>query len=174
MKTGLILCALLLTACCSRPAPEVAQGPAEATLRIGPQGVAGLEGQAPFTLPAIERAFSGFDVVSMGDAEGPVFHVREPGTEVAVFIVSPDWTRGYIGAVSAKIPGAPDMQAGVTPFSALPDSLARACTSVPAMRDGPVRCETSLSAGTLRLEFPAGRGDPVLEQIAYFPRAPSQ
>ncbi len=175
MKVGLILCALLLTACCTQPAPVASERAAEASVRIGPEGIIGLEGQVPFTLQAIERAFAGFEVVAAADARQPAFHVREPGSEETLFIVTPDWTRGYVGSVSANLPGQSgplEILVGVTAHSELRNSLPQPCTGEPGLRDGPVSCDIALSAGILRLDFPANRADPVLEQVAYFPQAP--
>lgn len=174
MKAGLILCAFLLTACCTQPAPVASEPAAEASLRIGPEGIIGLEGKVPFTLQAIERAFAGFEVVAAADAQQPVFHVREPSSEETLFIVTPDWTRGYVGSVSANLPGQSgtlEILVGVTPYSELRNTLPQPCAGEPDLRDGPVSCDIALSAGTLRLDFPASRADPVLKQIAYFPGA---
>lgn len=175
MKAGLILCALLLTASCMQPAPVTSVPAPDASIRIGPDGIIGLEGQVPFTLPAIERAFAGFDIVTAADAQQPAFHVREPGGEQALFIVTPDWTRGHVGAVSANVPagaGTLEVTAGVTAYSELGAALQPPCIQPPDVRGGAVTCDIALPAGRLELEFPAGPGDPVLEQIAYFPDAP--
>jgi hypothetical protein len=166
LKTSLILAALLLTACCTQPAPPEAQPRAEATLTLGPDGISGLDGQVPFTLPAIERAFEGFEVVSAPNTGEPVFHVREPGSPDTLFIVSPDWTRGFVGSVSAVLPasaGGLEIRAGVTPYSAV--------RARPAIRCADFSCELPLSSGTLRLNFPATGDDPVLAKIAYVPAA---
>jgi len=167
LKTSLILAALLLTACCTQPAPPEAQPKAEATLTIGPDGISSLNGQVPFTLPAIERAFEGFEVVSAPNGGEPVFQVREPGSTDTLFIVSPDWTRGFVGSVTAVIPasaGSLEVRAGVTLQVALQARLGAACADQ--------ICEIPLSGGTLILRFPADGEDPLLQEIAYF-RAPN-
>lgn len=164
MKTSLILSALLLTACCAQPAPPEAQPKAEATLTLGPNGISSLDGQVPFTLPAIERAFEGFEVVSAPNAGEPVFHVREPGSPDTLFVVSPDWTRGFIGSVSAVLPpaaGGLEIRAGLTRYSAVRDRQGIRCADF--------SCDLPLTAGTLRLNFPATGDDPVLDKIAYVP-----
>jgi hypothetical protein len=164
LKTSLILAALLLTACCTQPAPPEAQPKAEATLTLGADGISSLNGQVPFTLPAIERAFEDFEVVAAPNAGEPVFHVREPGSPNTLFIVSPDWTRGFVGSVTAVLPpsaGGLEIQAGVTPQAALQERLGTACADF--------RCEIPLSGGSLILRFPAGGENPLLDEIAYVP-----
>ncbi len=173
MKSCLILVALLLTACCTQPEPP-AQVQA-ASLTITPDAINGFAGQVPFTLPAIERAFEGMDVVAAADVPEPAFHVREPGSAEPLFIVQPDWTRGYVGSVSASflLGGEPrEIKAGVTTYGELRDALPEPCSVQTNLQDGPVSCVIALSSGTLRLDFQGTGSDAVLGQIAFFPRAP--
>lgn len=164
LKTSLVIAALLLTACCTQPAQVAAEPSVEPVLTLGPDGISGLDGQVPFTLPAVERAFEGFEVVSVSNGGVPVFHVREPGTTGTLFIVSPDWTRGFVGSVSAVLPapeGGFEIRAGATPYSAVQEW--------PGIRCAGFTCDLPLAAGTLRLNFPATGDDPVLDRIAYIP-----
>lgn len=175
MKPVLILHALLLAACCTQPVqlPEEDKLP-DASIRLGPAGITGLEGQLPFTLPAMERAFEGFEVVSVADPDLPAFHIRETGSRDAIFIVTPDWTRGFTGSITALVPsqsGPFRVEAGVTTYGQLPADFIQNCTVQPGSRDGPVFCEAPLPAGRLTLDFPASRADPVLEEIAYYSAA---
>ncbi len=164
MRTPLILAALLFTAGCTQPEPPAAQPGAEASLTFGSDGINGLDGQVPFTLPAVERAFEGFEVVSSPNGGEPVFHVRAPGSTDTLFVVSPDWTRGFVGSVSAVLPpssGGLELRIGVTSYSALQERPGISCADF--------SCELPLPGGTLRLDFPATGDDPVLDQIAYVP-----
>lgn len=121
MKRPLALNLLLLSvACCTEiapePAPEPPPLPAEEsvpppgntseTLRIGPEGVAGLRGITPFTVVAIEAAFPGHTIIM--DSEGieavPVFLVKPEGSEKTRFLVRSDWSRGFAGEVSTRDP----------------------------------------------------------------------
>lgn len=160
VRCGLAGLMLLLAAGCTQPAHAPNNTQTAPSVTIGPDGIAGLDGQVPFTLPAIERAFPGFDVVAL-QAEGvPVFHVRERGSETAVFVVSPDWTRGFAGAFTAIVPaagGSLEAQAGASRLAA----LGPACSNQ--------TCAVALQSGTLRLRFASGAGDATLEEIAYFP-----
>lgn len=160
MRCGLASLTLLLAACCTQPAHAPANAQAAPSVMIGPDGIAGLDGQVPFTLAAIERAFPGFDVVALQVDGLPAFHVREPGSEAAVFVVSPDWTRGFAGAFTAILPvagGSLAAEAGASSLAALnPPCSARTCT-------------VALQSGTLRLRFSSDASDAVLEEIVYFP-----
>jgi hypothetical protein len=151
MRCGLASLTLLLAACCTQPAHAPANAQGAPSVMIGPDGIAGLDGQVPFTLAAIERAFPGFDVVALQVDGLPAFHVREPGSEAAVFVVSPDWTRGFAGAFTAILP-----VAGGSLAAPNPPCSARTCT-------------VALQSGALRLRFSSDASDAVLEEIVYFP-----
>lgn len=171
MRIALVLGGGLLAACCTQAAPvAVEPAPQAAVIIVTADGIAGFEGDVPFTLPAIERAFSGMDVVAAPGADVPAFHVRAPGSEATLFIVRPDWTRGHVGNVAAIVPEAgknSEFQAGVSRASELREM---GCTAPPGgARDGALICEVPVQAGVLRFSFPASRDDPLLEQIAYFP-----
>ncbi|MEX1251877.1 MAG: hypothetical protein WEA77_11860 [Hyphomonas sp.] len=173
MKSSLILCALLLTACCTQPEPPAQAQAASLTITQG--AINGFSGQVPFTLPAIERAFEGLEVVAAADAPEPAFHVQEHGSAVPLFTVRADWTRGYVGSVSASLllGGAPrEIKSGVTTYGELRGALPQPCSVQTNRQDGPVYCEIALSSGTLGLDFQGDGSAAVLGQIAYFPRAP--
>ena len=173
MRMGVVLGGTLLAACCTQ-APPVGAEPAArtASIVITADGIAGFEGDVPFTLPAIERAFAGMEVVAAPNADVPAFLVRPPEEATALFVVRPDWTRGYVGSIAAIVPGASEnieFQVGVSnarDTQAVPEL---ACTEPSGARDGALVCEASRAAGVLRFSFRAGKGDPVLDQIAYIP-----
>ena len=173
MRMGLVLGGTLLAACCTR-APPVGAEPAAQTagVVITADGIAGFEGDVPFTLPAIERAFAGMEVVAAPNADVPAFLVRPPGETTAWFVVRPDWTRGQVGSIAAIVPGASEstaFQVGVSSTSQTRTVPELACTVPSGARDGALVCEASRAAGVLRFSFREGKGDPVLDQIAYIP-----
>lgn len=177
MKAALILSAAVLTACCTQPAPAPApEEPARMpSVLIGTEGLEGLSGQVPFTLPVIERTFPGFDIVTAAGSAEPAFHVREPGQAQALFIVTADWSRGYIGQIATRLPGEnTDLVAGTTRFSDLPETVARTCSGTPDPGGPQVTCDISLPHGALTLGFQAGRDDPLLESVAYTPARPGR
>ena len=173
MRMGLVLGGTLLAACCTQ-APPVGAEPAArtASVVITADGIAGFEGDVPFTLPAIERAFAGMEVVAAPNADVPAFLVRPPGETTTWFVVRPDWTRGQVGSIAAIVPGASEsteFQVGISSTSETQTIPELACTVPSGARDGDLVCEASGAAGVLRLSFIAGKGDPVLDQIAYIP-----
>ena len=173
MRMGLVLGGTLLAACCTQ-APPVGAEPAvpAAGVVITADGIAGFEGDVPFTLPAIERAFAGMEVFAAPNADVPAFLVRPPGEATAWFVVRPDWTRGYVGSIAAIVPGASEsteFQVGISSTSETQTIPELACTVPSGARDGALICEASRTAGVLRFSFRAGKGDPVLDQIAYIP-----
>ena len=173
MRMGVVLGGTLLAACCTQ-APPVGAEPAARTpsVVITAGGIAGFEGDVPFTLPAIERAFAGMEVVAAPNADVPAFLVRPPEEATALFVVRPDWTRGYVGSIAAIVPGASEnieFQVGVSSTNRPQTIPELACTVPSGARDGALICEASRVAGVLRLSFRASRGDPVLDQIAYAP-----
>lgn len=165
MKPALILTVLLSAACCAQPAPQ-ANAP-EPSITLTEDGIAGLDGQIPFTLPAIERAFPGLDVVAAPAPESPAFEVREPGSNAALFVVAPDWTLGFVGSISTQVPakGGPiSLQAGVSTLEDLPESLQQRCH---APANGPVSCTVPLASGSLILGFSSFSGALTLDSVAY-------
>ena len=76
-------------------------------LTISPKGVASLTGPTPFTLPAVEAAFPGFDVIPVTDPATGVatFEVRPEGSETARFLVASDWSRGQVATVTSREEG---------------------------------------------------------------------
>lgn len=176
MKPVCITAAFLLAACCTQPAPPQETHAPEPAFILTPDGIAGIEGRVPFTLPAIERAFEGLDVVAVPTTEMPAFEVREPGSRTALFRVVPDWTLGFAGTVSVLVPGEvgpAELLPGVSSFNDLPVDIARTCKPEPGFRDGPVSCTIALSGGTVILGFPASRQVPLLESVRYIPDTPA-
>lgn len=172
MKPALILTAVLLAACCTQPAPQ-ANAP-EPSITLTEDGIAGLDGQIPFTLPAIERAFPGLDVVAAPTPENPAFEVREPRSNAALFVVAPDWTLGFVGSITTQVPagGGPiSLRPGVSTLEDLPESLQQRC-DVPA--GGPARCTVQLASGSLILGFSSFSGARTLYSVAYFLPAPDR
>lgn len=173
MRPGFVLGGALLAACCTQ-APPVGAEPASrtASVVITADGIVGFEGDVPFTLPAIERAFAGMEVFAAPNADVPAFLVRPPGEATAWFVVRPDWTRGYVGSIAAIVPGASEsteFQVGISSTSETQTIPELACTVPSGALDGALICEASRAAGVLRFSFRAGKRDPVLDQIAYFP-----
>lgn len=171
-RLALVLASFL--AACGTPEGRNGNGEGAAHT-IGPDGAAGLAGQTPFTVPAMERAFPGLEVVSISDPETPAFHIRVPGSQTPLFVVTPDWTRGYAGAVatrSASVTGPDGLRAGVTAYTQLPESWRADCMVEPGWRDGPMTCERQSADGAFRLVFPPSRADPVLEEMVYLPPVP--
>lgn len=168
LRAACLFPVFLLTACGTPERGAAAPEPG-AVLRIGPSGTMGLTAATPFTLPALERAFPGFEVVAVQQAGQPAFNITEPGDIAPVFVVTPDWTRGYAGAVATadrRVEGPGGMRAGVTRHSQLPEDWQSDCGGAP------LTCE-QLEGGTgLRLEFASGEADPVLAQMIYLPPVP--
>lgn len=164
---------LVLAAACGTPEGRSTNGEtATAGYTIGPGGAAGLTGQTPFTVPALERAFPGLEVISVPAADPPAFHIREPGAQAPLYIVTPDWTRGYAGAVatrSASVTGPDGIRAGEARYSGLPESWKADCA---AETDAPIICEQQAGTGSFRLRFRAGSDDPLLEEMAFLPPVP--
>ena len=168
MTRPALLSLCVIFAACGTPAGQADGG---AAYTIGPDGAGNLKAATPFTVPAIERACPGLEVVTVPDAEMPAFHVREPGSTTPLYIVTPDWTRGYAGAVATRSPsvtGPDGIRAGVTRYSDLVESWHSDCRSEPGLRDGPITCERP----GIRLSFPASRDDPVLAEIVFLPPLP--
>jgi hypothetical protein len=171
--TRLALACALALAACGTPEGRSASGTgaAETAYTIGPDGAAGLAAQTPFTVPAMERAFPGLEVVTISDPETPAFHIRETGREMPLYIVTPDWTRGYAGAVatrSAEVSGPGGLRAGESRLSEVAAPLKASCAPPETQSDISLVCES----GRLRLEFSGMDGDLLLLQQTYLPPIP--
>lgn len=167
-----VACALILAAC-GTPEGRAEQDEAAARYRIGPDGAGGLSAQTPFTVPAIERAFPELEVVtvSVSSAGLPAFHIREAGSTAPLYIVTPDWTRGYAGAVTTTSPsvsGPGGLRAGVSRLSDAPTGLTATCAAPETPGEITLTCE----AGRLRLEFTGAGNDRLLARQTYLPPLP--
>ena len=165
-----LACALILAAC-GTPEGGTGQNSAQAAYEISPDGAGGLMAQTPFTVPAIERAFPELEVVTVSDAALPAFHVREAGSQTPLYIVTPDWTRGYAGAVSTASPdvsGPGGLRAGLSRLSEAPAALTSTCAAPETAGDITLICE----AGRFRLEFTGAGNNPLLTRQTYLPPVP--
>ncbi|PKP80500.1 MAG: hypothetical protein CVT79_14530 [Alphaproteobacteria bacterium HGW-Alphaproteobacteria-18] len=163
--THLTLAVIVILAACA--APENAQAP----YTIGPEGAGGLSAQTPFTVPAIERAFPGLDVITVAETDLPAFHIREAGSETPLYIVTPDWTRGYAGAVATTSPdviGPGRLRAGLSHLSDVPATLPPTCAAPETPGEITLVCETP----GFRLEFSGAGNDPLLARQTYLPPVP--
>lgn len=162
-----IALALCLTVCA---APQAGNGDA-GTYTIGPDGAARLSEATPFTVPALERAFPGLDVVAFNEAGLPVFHIRAPGETEPLYIVTPDWTRGYAGAVATEtgeVSGPGGLRAGKSQLGDVPAELKASCAPPEAGGEIDLVCES----GRFRIEF-AGEGESaVLIRQTFLPPLP--
>lgn len=162
----LSLCVIL--AACGTPAGQADGG---AAYTIGPEGAVNLKAATPFTLPAIERAFPGLDVVTMPDPEMPAFHVRGAGSAAPLYIVTPDWTRGYTGAVATASPdvaGPGGVRAGVSRLADVPEALKTGCAPPETASEITLACESP----HYRLEFSGAGANPLLVRQTYLPPLP--
>lgn len=165
-----LVCALILAAC-GTPEGGAGTGEAGAAYTIGPDGAGDLTAQTAFTVPAIERAFPGLEVVTVSDPSLPAFHIREAGDGAPLYIVTPDWTRGYAGAVSTEageVSGPGGLRAGTSRLSDTPADLKSACTLPETEGEITLTCE----AGRFRLEFSSRGSDPLLARQTYLPPLP--
>lgn len=162
----------LLLAACGTPDGQAENGDASAgAYTIGPDGAGGLKAPTPFTVPAMERAFPGLEVVTVSEGGLPAFHIREAGSAAPLYIVTPDWTRGYAGAVaatSAEVTGPGGLRAGVSKLSDAPANLQAACAAPEASGEITLSCETD----RFRLEFSGAGDDPLLARQTYLPPVP--
>lgn len=169
MNRLLLASTLGLVACCT---PASGGGAPGAPLHtIGPDHAGGLKTATPFTIPAIERAFEGLEVVSVSDPEQPRFLVRLPGSETPLYVVTPDWTRGYAGAVStssADVGGPGGLRAGRSRLSEVPEELRAACHVPEDAGEISLSCET----GSFQLDFTGTGPDPLLALQTYLPPLP--
>lgn len=162
----------LILAACGTPEGEAGNGETVAgAYTIGPEGAAGLAAETPFTVPAIERAFPGLEVVTVAEGDLPAFHIRKAGNEAPLYIVTPDWTRGYAGAVaatSAEVYGPEGLRAGISRLSDAPARLKTACA--PPEMPGEITLVCQMPG--FRLEFSGAGSDPLLTRQTYLPPVP--
>ncbi len=102
---------------------------------MGPDGVAGLNSAMPFKLQALERAFPGFEVVPgpVSEESAGTFIVRRPGSTQERLRIEPDWTRGFVGAVSSRATGVKDTSGhaiGTATLTSLPLEEQALCDEV--------------------------------------------
>ncbi|MFN4023712.1 MAG: hypothetical protein ACK4MQ_02675 [Hyphomonas sp.] len=182
MKPIALSACLILAACTAADLPDGTPNnepassagesrPAGSLLHIGPEGAGGLTASIPFTVQAAERAFPGYDVVSAGEAEAPAFHVRPPGSEAPVFIITPDWSRGFAGAVStgdSAVAGPGGVRAGLTRLGDVPEALTADC----AAPDKTGAYDLVCAAGSFRLEFKGTGEDALLARQTWLPPLP--
>lgn len=172
MRREVPLAFVLSLMACGTPEGQAGQEkPDAAAYIIGPEGAAGLTGQTPFTVPALERVFPGLEVISISDPETPAFHIREAGSPAPIYVITPDWTRGYAGAVATEageVSGPGGLRAGTSRLSDAPADLKTACTAPETEGEITLTCEVD----RFRLEF-SGRGsDPLLARQIYLPPVP--
>lgn len=163
------------------PAPESPEleSPAQDS-GVDIASIAALPGRMPFTLPAIERAFPGHDIVSVMEdpASGapPEFHIRPQGSEAALFIVTPDWSRGMAGEIATTDPGVTGpggIRPGRSRQSDVTAALGGQCARLEPSPGLPPACEVTEGRVHLRLEFEAGElPDPVLQRLVALPTLP--
>ncbi|MGE6699311.1 hypothetical protein ACQKH5_16560 [Hyphomonas sp. NPDC076900] len=162
-----LLLALILAAC-GTPAGHSGD---EAAYFIGPEGASSLTAETPFTVPALERAFPGLDVVTIPDADMPAFHIREAGSSAPLYVVTPDWTRGYAGAVATTSPdvaGPGGVRAGASRLADVPEGLKTRCAPPQTASEIGLVCENP----HFRLEFSGTGADPLLVRQTYLPPVP--
>lgn len=181
---ALTLAAVLILAACEapedapqrEPPPEAAQfGASEARFDLA----SGLAGRAPFTLPAMEAAFPGYQVISRLEdpAAGtpPAFEVHAAGSDDALFVITPDWSRGRVGEVSTThlgVGGPLGVRAGLTPQSEVIATFGEACAPAGDPAGGAPGCEVSADGARLRLEFAEEGDDPLLNRIVLLANMP--
>lgn len=183
MKLAAALLALTLAACMAdelpdgetrkdTPAPHAGDtNAADNLLYIGPEGAGGLTASIPFTVQAAERAFPGYEIVSAGSADTPAFEVRAPGNEAPVFIITPDWTRGFAGAVStgdSAVAGPGGIRAGLTRLGEVPGALTADCAAPDKTGGYDLVCQTA----SFRLEFKGTGEDALLARQTWLPPLP--
>ncbi|MBY9068478.1 hypothetical protein K1X12_16370 [Hyphomonas sp. WL0036] len=171
MSRASCLASILLLTACTAPEGKAGPGEADAPYRIGPDGAAGLTEAAPFTVPAMERAFEGLEVVSLPDPDLPAFEARIPATGAPLYVVTPDWSRGYTGAVStsaADVAGPGGIRAGRSRLSDVAEELKAACAPPEEAGEIVLVCESD----RFRLEFTGETGNPLLARQTYLPPLP--
>lgn len=168
MTRAALIVLIALLAACGTPDGEAS---AEGAYTIGPEGAGNLRAETSFTLPAVERAFPGLDVITITDTGLPAFEIREPGSSAALYVVTPDWTRGYAGAVSTASPevaGPNNLRAGMSRLSDVPTALKASCAEPSPGGAATLVCD---SPG-FRLEFSGTGADLLLARQIYLPPVP--
>lgn len=163
-----VISALVLAACGT---PDGNNAGSQVAHTIGPEGAGNLTATTPFTVPAMERAFPGMEVVTVAEGDMPSFHIREAGSNAPVYVVTPDWTRGYAGAVSTSLPdvtGPGGLRAGVSRLSAAPETLKTNCAAPEMAGEITLVCDSP----HFRLEFAGPGADPLLARQTYLPPLP--
>lgn len=162
-----LISALVLAACGT---PDGRAG-SDAAHTIGPEGAGNLTATTPFTVPAMERAFPGLEVVTVSDRDLPAFHIRAASGQETLYVVTPDWTRGYAGAVSSTSPdvtGPDGLRAGVSRLSGAPEPLNASCAAPEMAGEITLVCDSP----HFRLEFAGPGPDPLLARQTYLPPLP--
>lgn len=163
-----LLALCLILAACGTPAGQADGG---AAYTIGPEGAGNLKAATPFTVPAIERAFPGLEVVTVASPEMPAFHLREAGSAAPLYVVTPDWTRGYAGAVATTSPdvaGPGGIRAGTSRLADVPEALRAGCAPPQTASEITLVCESL----HYRLEFGEASSNPLLVRQTYLPPLP--
>ena len=175
---ALTLSAILAIAACEAPEDAPGEAPpltaeagqAEST-RTHFDQAAGLAGRAPFTLPSMQSAFPGHEIISRSkDAAAgtpPAFEVRAAGSDKALFLVTPDWSRGQVGEVSttsAAVEGPNGMRVGASRQSEAVAAFSEACAAQ--------TCEATIAGERLSLEFSGEGEDPLLTRLVWLPNPP--
>jgi hypothetical protein len=181
----LVVAAGLLFASCEAPEtgagrPAEAGHPAGAPPAPGRADPAGLPGRMPFTLPAVQQAFPGLEVVAVPEdpekAALPRFDVRAPGDTAPLYQLSPDWTRGLVGEVASDHPaisGPGGLRPGTTRRAEAIAALNTAACEPAAGPDAPpFACEAPAGGAVLRLEFSGDTGDAVLVRLVWLQAMP--
>jgi thiol-disulfide isomerase/thioredoxin len=165
---------------------------------IGPDGAMRLTGETPFTLEAVKLAFPGRDIVANQAAENgapfPVFEIRTPPAAgiagSVLYVVEPDWTRGYVAsvrAVSPEVTGPDGGRIGTLRLSALAPSTRLSCSyrDDKAAADAAIICNAAGGRftrrfgagadfkGSLRAAGVAARENAVLLEMRFDPPVPS-
>ncbi|MFN7054291.1 hypothetical protein [Hyphomonas sp.] len=176
--------ALMLTACEeAEPGAPQANGTASTDAdtpqpaRIDPSR---LPGRTPFTLPAVQQAFPGLEVVAVLEdparGELPRFDVRAPGDTAPLYRLTPDWTRGLVGEVATDHPaisGPGGLQTGTTRRAEALAALNGApCEPLTGPGAPPFACEANTDGAVLRLEFAGEAADAVLVRLVWLPALP--
>ncbi|ABI77270.1 putative lipoprotein [Hyphomonas neptunium ATCC 15444] len=172
MTRPVSLALALILAACGTPEGRAGQDETGAPAHtIGPEGAGGLSAQTPFTVPAMERAFPELEVITLSDPDTPAFHIRETGGAAPLYIVTPDWTRGYAGAVATTSPdvsGPGQLRAGRSRLSDAPAELTATCAAPETAGEITLICE----ADRFRLEFSGAGDNPLLARQTFLPPVP--
>ncbi len=145
---------------------------------IGPDGAMQLSGPTVFDVRAVEAAFPGHEVVPVTDSatKTSVFHVRARGETSPRFIIASDWTRGYVGKVTAVDPsvtGPDGMVIGRTQLQAMPAALQTRCEPYSTGDTSEGHCESADGRFTLVFR-PDNAGVLVLAEMSFLPPVPGE